>query len=82
MNKSIHSPEYQTFLRILREARLAAGLTQTQVAERLEEPQSWVSRVETGETRMTVVELYAYCRTIGITFEEFAGRLEAALRDV
>ena len=76
MDKSIHSPQYQDFLRRLRLAREAAGLSQTQVAERLGEPQSWVSRIETGETRMHVIELLAYFDAIGASAAEFVRELE------
>jgi transcriptional regulator with XRE-family HTH domain len=37
------------FRELLRELRLAKNLTQTQVAERLGLPQSYVSKYETGE---------------------------------
>ena len=80
MDKSVHSPEYQCFLRALRRAREAAGLTQFQVAERMSEPQSWVSRVESGETRMHVIEFRAYCRAIGIDPAKFVAELEGELQ--
>ena len=80
MDKSVHSPEYACFLRQLKRAREAAGLSQTEVAARLKEPQSWVSRVETGETRMHVIELRAYCLAIGLEPSEFMTALEASLR--
>jgi transcriptional regulator with XRE-family HTH domain len=41
----------------LREAREAAGLSQTEVAKALGKRQSWVSNTETGERRLDVVEL-------------------------
>jgi transcriptional regulator with XRE-family HTH domain len=49
--------EYKRFLERLRQARLEAGLTQTEVAEALQKPQSFVSKCETGERRIDVVEL-------------------------
>ena len=52
--------EYQELLNRLRTARLAAGLTQEEVAERLGKHQSFVSRSETGERRMDVIELQAF----------------------
>ncbi len=45
------------FLRRLREARQAAGLTQVEVATKLRRPQSYVSKCESGERRVDVVEL-------------------------
>ncbi|MGK3201098.1 helix-turn-helix domain-containing protein [Amycolatopsis sp. MEPSY49] len=48
VDKSIYSAEYQRLCALLRELRLGAGLTRVQVAERLEEPQSFVSKYEAG----------------------------------
>ncbi len=45
------------FLKRLREARQAAGLTQVKVAAKLGRPQSFVSKCESGERRVDVVEL-------------------------
>jgi transcriptional regulator with XRE-family HTH domain len=53
----IYSVRYQAFLRRLRQAREEANLTQAQVAKKLNQPQSYVSRCESGERRVDVVEL-------------------------
>jgi hypothetical protein len=58
VDKSIYSAEYQRLCALLRELRHGAGLTQAQVAERLDEPQSFVSKYEAGERRLDVVELH------------------------
>jgi len=57
MGGSTRSKRYRTFLRRLRAARKAAGLTQVEVAELLNQPQSYVSRCESGERRVDIVEL-------------------------
>ncbi len=57
MNKSIHSNEYKTLVKKLKEARLEAGLTQGGVAKKLKRPQSYISKVENGEQRIDVVEM-------------------------
>jgi len=57
MSKSVYAKEYQTLLTRLRQARLAAGLTQQQVAKALRKPQSFVSKSELGERRLDPVEL-------------------------
>lgn len=57
MGGSIYSARYQEFLRRLREARVESGLTQGQVAQKLGEPQSFVSRCESGERRVDIIEL-------------------------
>ena len=59
------SPEYVGFLRRLRAAREGARLTQTEAARRLGKPQSFVSKCESGERRVDVVELRAFARAYG-----------------
>lgn len=79
MEKSIYSREYALFLEQLRNAREIKGLTQTQVAERLGQTQSFVSKVERGERRIDIVELRAICSAIGIGFTNFVSHMERAL---
>jgi transcriptional regulator with XRE-family HTH domain len=55
-------PEYRRFMARLREARRRAGLTQVEVAARLRAPQSYVSKCESGERRVDVVELAEFAR--------------------
>jgi transcriptional regulator with XRE-family HTH domain len=57
MGSSVHSNRYKAFLKRLRAARLEAGLTQVEVAQQLNQPQSFVSKCESGERRVDVVEL-------------------------
>lgn len=49
--------EYRRFVKKLKAARIDAGLTQVDVAQRLERPQSFISKLETGERRIDPVEL-------------------------
>lgn len=56
---------YQRFLKSLRSARLEAGLTQEQVAKQLGRPQSFVSKIESGERRVDIVELDIIARLYG-----------------
>ncbi len=57
MPKSIHSQEYRKVVENLKEARRESELKQTEVAEKLGVPQSFVSKVERGERRLDVTEL-------------------------
>lgn len=61
MDKSQHTQKYQQLLERLRAARLAAGLTQLDVAEKLETYASFISKIESGERRLDVVELATLC---------------------
>lgn len=80
MQKSIHSPRYRAFVRLLRETRERAGLTQIELAERLGETQSFVSKCERGERRLDVVEVAEICDALGVSFKGFAAKLEHALQ--
>ena len=71
MEKSIYSKDYQQFLRTLRDARVAAELTQEEVAARLGQTQSFVSKCERGERRLDIVETHAICAAIGVSFTDF-----------
>jgi transcriptional regulator with XRE-family HTH domain len=66
-----HADDYRRMLDRLREARLAAGLTQTQVAGRLGKPQSFVSKVELGERRIDPVELRRFAELYGRAVDWF-----------
>ncbi|MGD0265861.1 MAG: helix-turn-helix transcriptional regulator [Candidatus Methylomirabilota bacterium] len=59
------SAVYRLFLTRLREARREAGLTQAVVAAKLHRPQSFVSKCESGERRVDVVELIEFARLYG-----------------
>ena len=62
---SLHSRRYREFLARLRQAREAAGLTQVEAAARLRKPQSFVSRCETGERRVDVLEFEDFVKLYG-----------------
>ncbi len=62
MGSSIYSERYRAFLKRLCAARKEAGLTQVGVADQLKVPQSYVSKCESGERRVDVVELADFAR--------------------
>jgi transcriptional regulator with XRE-family HTH domain len=62
MTSSVFSDAYQKFREILVEARKSRGYTQVELAKLLEKPQSFVSKYESGERRIDIVEFVAICR--------------------
>lgn len=76
MEKSIYSEQYAQFIQLLRTVREEAGLTQGDVASRLGETQSFVSKCERGERRLDVVELRAWCAALEIPMLKFIRRFE------
>lgn len=80
MEKSIYSNGYQQFLLLLRSAREAAEYTQAEVAERIGQTQSFVSKYERGERRLDIVETQAICDAIGVPFNEFVADFMRAIK--
>lgn len=76
MKKSIHSREYEILRLLLRDLRKAAGVTQVELAERLEETQSAVSKCERGERRLDLVQLRAWCQGVGIPLNKLVAEFE------
>lgn len=79
MEKTLHSRDYAVFLRLLREAREAAGLTQVQLGDRLGQTQSFVSKCERGERRLDIAEVRAFCEALGISFSSFVTQFSESL---
>jgi len=55
--RSTYSSKYRRLLARLREARVGAGLTQTEVATAVSRTQSFVSKCESGERRLDVEQI-------------------------
>lgn len=60
MTKTIHLDEYKKIAEKLKKARIASGLTQKIVAEKIKKPQSYISKVEAGEQRIDIIELKVF----------------------
>jgi transcriptional regulator with XRE-family HTH domain len=73
--KSLYSETYNRFLTHFRDARISSGLTQQEVARRLGRPQSFVSKCESGERRVDIAELLAFCEVIRADPATFVRRL-------
>ena len=65
------TPQYQRFLKLLRSARISSGKTQVQVAKILKKPQSFVSKSESGERRVDVVDLQQFAKIYKKSFSYF-----------
>jgi transcriptional regulator with XRE-family HTH domain len=61
--------------RLLIEAREAANVTQTELANRLGHTQSFVSNYERGQRRLDVPEFILICRALGLDPLKQMGRL-------
>ncbi len=74
------SCEQAALQELLRDVRTSKNLRQTDIAERLGVPQSFVSKYESGERRLDVLELRSVCHAMGIRLHEFVSLLEDRLK--
>ena len=65
----------QVLREMLQLRRQKAGLTQRQLAEILDKPQSWVCRHERGDLRMDYMELRTYLRALDVSVVSFVSAL-------
>lgn len=61
----------QRLANLLRQIRIASGLTQSQLAEKIGQSQSYVSKYENGEQRLDLIELEAVCSATGVSLVSF-----------
>lgn len=74
MASSTHHRHYQSLLRLLRDLREQAGVTQVELGSRLGNTQTFVSKIERGERRVDVVELTEICEALGADATTAFGR--------
>ena len=72
-------PNERLLLSLLKAARQNAGIRQVDLADRLRQPQSYVSKYETGERRLDLLELRQVCNALGISLETFVRQLESTI---
>ena len=80
MSKHIYTLEQERLQALLRQIRQEAGLRQVDLAQRLGQSQSFVSKYESGERRLDLIELRQICSAVGITLEDFVRRFEETLK--
>jgi transcriptional regulator with XRE-family HTH domain len=66
-----YSQDYRAFLKRLKNARKEAGLTQKQAAKSLGKNQSFISKCESGERRVDILELKVFAKLYGKTLDYF-----------
>ncbi|MBX3620620.1 MAG: helix-turn-helix transcriptional regulator [Rhizobacter sp.] len=79
MAKSIYDRQHDIFLDLLRRTRESVPLRQEDVGRLIGRHQGTVSRVETGESRLDVIELRAWLNAMGVDFMGFMGELHSRL---
>jgi transcriptional regulator with XRE-family HTH domain len=80
MEKSAHTREGEHLRDLLKELREERGFTQESLARKLEAPQSLVSKYESGERRIDLIELRFVCSALDLTLTDFINRWEKRLK--
>ena len=62
MGRTIRTKEYAIFIERMIQARKDAGLRQIDMAKKLRRPQSYISRVESGEYRLDILEVKNFAK--------------------
>ena len=70
MLKSITSDKYLALIAWLKTARQDQGLTMRDLAQKLDEPHSFIGKIETAERRLDVYEYTVYCEALDIDSSE------------
>ena len=76
MDKSIHNSSYRAVIALLRQKRSERGVTQEKMAELLQISQATLSKIETCERRLDIIELRQFCRVLNISFLDFMSEIQ------
>lgn len=80
MDKSIHDQGYRRMISLLRRKREERNITQGQLAEKLSVNQTVVSKIETCERRIDIIELHKICIALNISFINFISEIDNILQ--
>ena len=72
----LYEARYTALRQELVQARLQAGLTQQQLAQSLYKVQSFVSKVETGERYLDVIDFIAWCEALQANAAELIAKTQ------
>lgn len=76
-----HSPEEHARLgAFLKSIRQRLGITQAKIGEVMEQPQSNISRIESGERQLLVLELMDYAKALGMKPEDLIAEFRKSLK--
>lgn len=78
-SSTLYTKENEILTQLMREMRIAAGLTQVACSEALGKPQSYVSKIESGIQRVDLIQLREYCIICEVPLAAFVKRFESAL---
>ncbi len=79
MNRKNKDLQREKLQELLRKIRREKGIRQKEMAKKLGVPQSFISKYETGDRQLDVLELRQVCRALSISLEDFVRKLEESI---
>jgi transcriptional regulator with XRE-family HTH domain len=77
-NREVQREKLQELLKRIRQDK---GIRQIELAEKLGVPQSFISKYESGDRQLDILELRQICQAVGISLQEFMRKLEDSLNE-
>jgi transcriptional regulator with XRE-family HTH domain len=73
---SIHHPYHEVLVAYLRELRVVRNLTQAEVAEQLNRPQTYLSEIENRRRGLDMLQVRRLCEIYNFPFPDFVDEME------
>ena len=80
MTRSLRTPGHRALMQVLVETRKLKRITQQELANRLDRPQSYIAKVETGERRLDVVEFLEWAQALEEEGSQLMRKIEKSIK--
>lgn len=78
--QKVYKRRYKSFCEVIKSEREKRSYKQNELADKLGIKQSFISKTESGDRRLDVIELLEYCEAMGLSLTDFVFRFESKLQ--
>lgn len=71
MSKTIYTQDHKHLVQRLKKARIGVGLGQKEAGEKIGKSQSYISKIESGQRRIDIIQLKFFAKAYGKNIEFF-----------
>ncbi|MDY5450210.1 MAG: helix-turn-helix transcriptional regulator [Clostridia bacterium] len=79
--KSLYDDRYKAAISLLKGYRLNSNMTQQELAMLLNSDQGYVSKFESGQRRLDIIEVRTICNHLGVNLVSFVNDLETIIKE-